>query len=515
MSDHSFTTPAARKPLATYDGRATAPKSSRYKRGRIGLGPPVRSLPSGDGDEERPDDHESTFSKFDGDDLGLDLRLDSVFPPSASPVPTDLAPLVQAPNSRPEQSTLAQLIQQLNVAAARAQYRTLDASAPQDRPSPLRLDHGTTTSAHSPSEHSLSQTSEPSPGPAQPTPHTSHPEPTPGVYTTSPNAATPQPTLPVAPLPAAPQPPLSLSEATATRSHPSPALATTTPNSLKSQSPGAPSPTNPPQHPSTVPLGPTRQASAAPLQSIPTAQKSLHPSHPLQAYPSPPLAPSAPRAPAAPAQPIPPPLPAQPVPPDRKCLYMNGRPYTRLGLLGRGGSSKVYKVMGPDHRLLAIKKVALAKADPATIQGYINEINLLRRLHQSEYIIRLVDAEVNHARGFILIGLECGEIDLAHILQRHQDKPLNLNFVRMYWEQMLEAVHAIHEQKIVHSDLKPANFLLVAGTLKLIDFGIAKAIANDTTNIHREHQIGTVNYMSPEAIEDTNTAGPGGRRCMK
>jgi serine/threonine-protein kinase TTK/MPS1 len=62
---------------------------------------------------------------------------------------------------------------------------------------------------------------------------------------------------------------------------------------------------------------------------------------------------------------------------------------------------------------------------------------------------------------------------------------------------MLEAVHAIHEERVVHSDLKPANFLFVRGALKLIDFGIAKAIQDETTNIHRDHQVGTVNYMSP------------------
>ena len=49
--------------------------------------------------------------------------------------------------------------------------------------------------------------------------------------------------------------------------------------------------------------------------------------------------------------------------------------------------------------------------------------------------------------------------------------------------------------------MKPANFILVQGQVKLIDFGIANAIANDTTNIQRDHQVGTVNYMSPEAIE--------------
>ena len=54
---------------------------------------------------------------------------------------------------------------------------------------------------------------------------------------------------------------------------------------------------------------------------------------------------------------------------------------------------------------------------------------------------------------------------------------------------MLEAVNTIHEERVVHSDLKPANFLLVRGSLKLIDFGIAKAISSDTTNIQRDSQV--------------------------
>ncbi|ORY81859.1 kinase-like domain-containing protein, partial [Protomyces lactucae-debilis] len=92
------------------------------------------------------------------------------------------------------------------------------------------------------------------------------------------------------------------------------------------------------------------------------------------------------------------------------------------------------------------------------------------------------------------------------------DSVPDFNFIRLYWRHMLEAVQAVHDQHIVHSDLKPANFLLVEGALKLIDFGIAKTIGNDTTNIHRDQQIGTVNYMSPEALSDT---GGNGARLMK
>ena len=97
--------------------------------------------------------------------------------------------------------------------------------------------------------------------------------------------------------------------------------------------------------------------------------------------------------------------------------------------------------------------------------------------------------------------------DLARLLQEQQKEPVNMVWVSYYWQQvasmstllswmltagqMLQAVHVIHEEKIVHSDLKPANFVLVRGQLKLIDFGIANAIANDTTNIQRDHQVCT------------------------
>eukprot|EP00158_Paraphelidium_tribonemae_P003181 Partr_v1_DN25938_c0_g1_i2_m68724 putative ttk protein kinase len=204
----------------------------------------------------------------------------------------------------------------------------------------------------------------------------------------------------------------------------------------------------------------------------------------------------------------------------KSALLVNKTAYAKLELLGRGGSSKVFKVLAPNGKIYALKRVGLKGIDESTLSGYVNEIALLKRMESCDRIINLHEFEINKRAGYLHMVMECGEIDLAHVLADQKETPINLNFIRVYWEQMLEAVHAIHEERVVHSDLKPANFLFVKGALKLIDFGIAKAIQNDTTNIHRDHQVGTVNYMSPEAIMDTNAMkepnSDGSRtQCMK
>ncbi|KAG0700452.1 kinase-like protein [Suillus ampliporus] len=204
------------------------------------------------------------------------------------------------------------------------------------------------------------------------------------------------------------------------------------------------------------------------------------------------------------APPPPAPTPA-PTPVRNHNIIVNKKVYARLDLIGKGGSSRVYRVMNANNEIYAVKRVSLDKTDAETMSGYMNEIGLLKRLEGNNRIIQLFDSEVKAGpggtKGHLMLVMECGEVDLAKLLQEQQKEPMNMVWISYYWQQMLQAVHVIHEEKIVHSDLKPANFVLVRGQLKLIDFGIANAIANDTTNIQRDHQIGTVNYMSPEAIE--------------
>ena len=67
--------------------------------------------------------------------------------------------------------------------------------------------------------------------------------------------------------------------------------------------------------------------------------------------------------------------------------------------MGKGGSSKVYKVLASNNRIFALKRVSFERADKVTIEGYVNEINLLQKLEKNSRIVRLYDAEINNQKG--------------------------------------------------------------------------------------------------------------------
>ncbi|KAI4136516.1 MAG: hypothetical protein LQ341_005574 [Variospora aurantia] len=193
----------------------------------------------------------------------------------------------------------------------------------------------------------------------------------------------------------------------------------------------------------------------------------------------------------------------------RNYISVNSKLFTRMDCVGRGGSSKVYRVMAENFKVFALKRVTLEDQDEAAIRGFKGEIDLLKKLENVDRVVRLFDYEINEEKQTLSVLMEMGESDLNRVLTlrlNSEDATFDITFTRYFWKEMLECVQAVHEHDIVHSDLKPANFLLLQGRLKLIDFGISNAINDDTVNVHREQHIGTPNYMSPEALIDSNAA---------
>src|SRR4051812_42776079 len=91
------------------------------------------------------------------------------------------------------------------------------------------------------------------------------------------------------------------------------------------------------------------------------------------------------------------PLRPPPSPPSRP--QVNSHPYTRLSTIGRGGSSKVYKVLSSAGVILALKKVHIEGADKVAVEGYLNEIALLRKLKGSGRVVEMVESEVDERAG--------------------------------------------------------------------------------------------------------------------
>jgi serine/threonine-protein kinase TTK/MPS1 len=114
--------------------------------------------------------------------------------------------------------------------------------------------------------------------------------------------------------------------------------------------------------------------------------------------------------------------------------------YARLDLIGKGGSSRVYRVLSQNSELFALKRVSLDKTDPDTMSGYMNEIALLKRLDGNNRIIRLFDSELREgtsgSKGNLLLVMECGEVDLSRLIQEQQKEPMNMIWIAYYWQQV-------------------------------------------------------------------------------
>ncbi|KAI6219499.1 Protein kinase domain-containing protein [Aphelenchoides fujianensis] len=189
-------------------------------------------------------------------------------------------------------------------------------------------------------------------------------------------------------------------------------------------------------------------------------------------------------------------------------VMVNQRTYVVDSFIGSGGSCCVYKaaVDGDRENAVALKIVDVTKADREMVKIFKNEIKFLRMLQDDAHVIKMYDSQVTE--NSIYVVMELGETNFKDFIKnRTAQRRHDAETICFYWREMVKCVSVIHSKNIVHADLKPANFVLVGGSIKLIDFGIAAQIAADEQAVCRKHVQGTLNYISPEAVE----CRPGGK----
>ncbi len=192
-------------------------------------------------------------------------------------------------------------------------------------------------------------------------------------------------------------------------------------------------------------------------------------------------------------------------------------PGTRLGhydvtaLLGEGGMGQVWQATDTQlNRQVALKILPDAFAsDPDRLARFTREAQIL--------------ASLNHPNIAAIHGIEEAEGTRALVLElvegptladRIAKGPIPLDEALPIAKQIVEALEAAHEAGVIHRDLKPANIKVRPdGTVKVLDFGLAKAFQTNTTDpsgpdsatVSAATEIGrvfgTVPYMSPEQAQ--------------
>jgi eukaryotic-like serine/threonine-protein kinase len=177
--------------------------------------------------------------------------------------------------------------------------------------------------------------------------------------------------------------------------------------------------------------------------------------------------------------------------------------YKITSVLGEGGMGTVYLGEHANfERKVAIKAIHphLAKNEEIR-QRFKNEAATMARL-QHPNIVSLYDYFTDDEGLYLIMELVEG-VELETYL-RNIGSPLDEHVSAAFMKQLLEAFSHAHDKGVVHRDIKPANILITNdGTIKVLDFGIAKIIDGDGLHNMTKTgtQIGTVYYMSPEQVQ--------------
>jgi serine/threonine protein kinase len=184
--------------------------------------------------------------------------------------------------------------------------------------------------------------------------------------------------------------------------------------------------------------------------------------------------------------------------------------YEVTAQIGAGGMGEVYQAhdskLGRD---VAIKVLPEAFAhDPERLSRFQREAKMLALLNHTN-IAMIYGLEHSDGTHYLVMELVPGDTLQQHI---KRDGPVPVEESLAIAKQIAEALEAAHEKSIIHRDLKPANVKLTPeGKVKVLDFGLAKAFAGDTTTEDIGNSptlsmaatmqgviLGTAAYMSPE-----------------
>jgi TolB-like protein/Tfp pilus assembly protein PilF len=166
-------------------------------------------------------------------------------------------------------------------------------------------------------------------------------------------------------------------------------------------------------------------------------------------------------------------------------------PYEILAPIGAGGMGEVYKAA--DTRLGRIVAVKLLASEFS--ERFETEARAISAVNHPN-ICALYDIGTHEGRGYLV---------LEYLEGQPLHGPLPADDALRVAVQIAAALEAAHRKGITHRDLKPANIMIADdGSVKLLDFGLAKLAGISATDITRTLAgtvIGTAAYMAPEQAE--------------
>lgn len=178
---------------------------------------------------------------------------------------------------------------------------------------------------------------------------------------------------------------------------------------------------------------------------------------------------------------------------------LDGR-YRVLSHIADGGMASVYLAL--DTRLerevaLKVMRPGLA-ADETFVSRFRREARSAARLSHP-HVVAVFDQGEDDGSMFLAMEYVPGQT-LREVMQA--EGPLTPRAALDIMDPVLQALSAAHRAGIIHRDVKPENVILRDdGTVKVADFGLARAVSTQTTTAQTGMLLGTVAYLSPEQVE--------------